>query len=74
MTTANATKEEFFGFPLRPLMPLNKSTGVSNSCITESPVKRKFLNSESGNSVILKAIGYPKMSQLLWISSITLTL
>ena len=57
-----------------PLMPLNKSTGVSNSCITESPVKRKFLNSESGNSVILKAIGYPKMPQLLWISSITLTL
>lgn len=55
-------------------MPLNKSTGVSNSCITESSVKRKFLNSESGNSVILKAIGYPKMSQLLWISSITLTL
>ena len=62
---ANAAKEEFFGFPLRPLVPLNKSTGVSNSCITESPVKRKFLNSESGNSVILKAIGYPKMSQLL---------
>lgn len=55
-------------------MPLNKSTGVSNSCVTESPVKRKLLNSESGNSVILKAIGYPKMSQLLWISSITLTL
>lgn len=55
-------------------MPLNKSTGVYNSCITESPVKRKFLNSESGNSIVLKAIGYPKMSQLLWISSITLTL
>jgi hypothetical protein len=44
-------------------MPLNKSTGVSNSCVTESPVKRKSL--ESGNSIILKAIGYPKMPQLL---------
>lgn len=54
-------------------MPLNKSTGVSNSCITESPVKRKLLNSEPGNSVVLKAIGYPKIPQLLWISSITLT-
>lgn len=71
MDAANTAKEEFFGFPL---IPLNKSTGVSNSCITESSVKRKLLNSESGNSVILKAIGYPKMPQLLWISSITLTL
>ena len=62
MDTANTAKEEFFGFPL---IPLNKSTGVSNSCIIESRVKEKFLNSESGNSVILKAIGYPKMSQLL---------
>lgn len=70
MATANTAKEEFFGFPL---IPLNKSTGVSNSCITESPVKRKLLNSEPGNSVILKAIGYPKIPQLLWISSITLT-
>lgn len=66
----DTAKEEFFGFPL---IPLNKSTGVSNSCITESSVKRKLLNSEPGNSVVLKAIGYPKIPQLLWISSITLT-
>jgi len=46
-------------------VPLNKPTGVSNSCVTESPVKKKLLNSGSGNSVILKAIGYPKMFQLL---------